>query len=427
MTRTDREHITFLARTILGGSRPAARVRSPPLLARLADKASFLLGTEVTLVGFASQIPDIFALSGLTTAVVVYTPRFIELTTAYRFALLTKASASERRALARTFFSEMLSAKLVREGSVDAALRVFLASWLHAPPLMLGSQWRLDSILQDQHVTQLTVVVGYGLAHEVGHFVTFPDQSTPAMLIDSIDRTLVHVLASMGDRPGRPVRISPSDQADLAAHARQTPDHPLNPRHIFDEVAADLFAWDVMFNLAHDVAMDSGMQYDPIPVACEIYVQMMVIYFAERAEVNSRNVGTRPTDWDSATRYAFHDASVEVRSRMVGMLLAELFAAHYPAGRTREAMKDAIVASLAELDLILRPDFREFERGISSAMQAADRGDAIDQDMVDLLGAATLRLAKGDEYFTQDAREFCRLVGETEAPGMHIFRGLVGK
>lgn len=141
-------HLQYIAMVILGG--PTAEVGEvPDALKTILAKASFLLGKQASAISINSPVPAVFCLRDLPTAIVAYTPRYIELNTALRYAILTDATSDERKALGWTFFSEVLAGNLVRRGMPDTALRVFLGSWLYQQPIMTGSQWRLANILAE--------------------------------------------------------------------------------------------------------------------------------------------------------------------------------------------------------------------------------------------------------------------------------------
>ena len=375
------------------------------------------------MFGIDSSAPRIFSLPGMPEPVVVFTPRYLELTAAMRYVLAVPSSAQWRRAIARMVFSEIFAAKLVSERRVDTALRVFLASWFYSAPEMLGSQWKLRSILLDPDTTSLAAVIGYGIAHEAGHFMdaTVDGEVARANVVEGVRYLLQRCLSDLNEVPERPIRLSKHGEQAVLRYAAESPGHPLNPEHVFDEVMADFFAWDTLMNLAIEMGREASRPVDTVALAGEICMQMMVLYFFERAEVVAREPSKVLTSIEAVAAHAFEDVGLVVRAQSLGHVMSQVIAqTHYTNPARAQAIGDTFRDVMIDVRKAVRPAFREAELEVDWAIKVADRGADFDNEMVSLLATAASVLAKGDSVFTSDARRFCAIVGPTDAPATRM-------
>ena len=424
MTGAQREHVTFIVKALVGGE-SSATAELPPLLDSVIHHASLLLGKGVNVHAVDSAVPHIFSLHGLPEPVIAYTSRYLELTAACRYVLATPMASRERRSIGRSIFSEIFAAKLVREGRIDTALRLFLASWFYAPPILLGSQWRLRDLLQDSRLATVAATAGFGIAHEAGHFMdkNIDGDTARAILVEGVADQLARGLSEVNARPERRVHISGEAEASLVRHAAQMAGHPLNPEHVRDEVMADFFAWDTLLNLVITSSRVSGILVDDIGLAGEVCMQMIVLYFFERAEVLAREPGPWLSSVEAFAGHAFHDVSLHVRSQMLGQVMSRVIALTHHGDETEaEEIAKVYRDQMLHVSQAVRPAFRELEMEIDWAIEVAERGAAFDDEMVNLLGAATQLLRKKYPVFEADVRRFFAVAGATDAPATRLLR-----
>jgi hypothetical protein len=278
--------IQFIARSLLGSAQLRSMRYKPDSIPALVRKVtSEMLGKEVAIAAFDAESTELFSVTSLPVPVIVHSSHYLEVVASIRWLLMfVDMAGDEITQMSRSLFLEVLAEKVGRRGFHDLGTSLlFLESWNSNSPKMSIRDNISDANLTPSMPSQssLLIAIGFQLAHEVGHF---SDMST------AIDR-LVPVAKSRLDDSLRELaetRPYEGNLDQLAAFVCEDPGSPMHPRHVAEEMLADLFALIAVHQLLlQAVSSTNESRFSVGLVAVELIAQMSVTSWLERIEAMS--------------------------------------------------------------------------------------------------------------------------------------------
>lgn len=311
--------------------------------------------------------PEIFTLIGLPFPVVVYSTRYLELTSAVRSLFVHEHLSSHRSEIAERVALKIISELSLRRGDPDAAVRCLLGSLVGKGIFIPDSdvlpdmeQWPIGEAYMSMWF--------FGLLHELGHSTSLADDELGPLSAKGIDQGVRVTLESF-DLPAE------LDIDDLLAQLRDARDHPLASTHLRAEAIADLFAASVLLQTTIDFMrkVDAG-EFDPLQAIAEIAIYLNIVAFIARctsvAELISTGL-TRPVLKDQLVR----PAAFYVRAALVRYYLSITFAAYYSGGGEPDAERIARWQRIVDdASNVLEPAIRDMDSSWGRAFRFALAG-----------------------------------------------------
>ena len=387
--------------------------RSPMNL--VIDEAERQTGSRFSVYWVDGGAPEVFCLPGFSPGPVVFSTRYLSLTTYFRQLIMQPfhrdrlVNISERTAL------RVMSELALRHGEADYAVLAFIKSSIHKG-ILLSDDWlseddQVEALEYEPTNEAYMATWFYGLTHELGHLAPiqtghFSDEHTftDARMLELIEMALdnFHVYPDF-------VR---KDAINIAKERRSQ--SVLGIDNVRSEGLADIFATSVLFQTTCDIMKEINQErFDITRFIQEMIIFLNIITFINMCRRVAKEASATTVDRDAQLEALWQPVSMTVRALMQRQYLEIAVTAHlFNSDKLSADQFQRIRKMINEINEGFAETNSSIESGLARAMEFSLYPERRENDWA--LLEAFRRDLTDSTLSLQHAKRFCELADSLE-------------